>query len=72
MPDEDNAVSFGEWCDMQCAEEHQFKFLELTLQLELMVLQFVQSIRERNLTMYVQCLFQIVPWLFALDHTNYC
>ena len=22
--------------------------------------------------MYVQCLLQIVPWLLALDHTNYC
>ena len=40
-PDVDSAVSFGEWCDRQCAEYPQFKYWELTLQLALMVLQFV-------------------------------
>ena len=72
MPDGDNAISFEEWCIVQCAEQPQFKYWKWTMQLELMVLQFVRSIRERNFTMYVQCLLQIVPWLFALDHTNYC
>jgi len=26
IPDGDNAISFGEWCDMQCAEQPQFKY----------------------------------------------
>jgi len=39
IPDADNAVSFREWCDMQYAEQPQFKYWELTLQIELMLLQ---------------------------------
>ena len=34
------------------------------------MLHFVRSIRENNFKMYVQCLLQIAPWLFALDHTH--
>ena len=72
MPGGDNAILLEEWCVMECAEQPQFKYWELTLQLKLMVLQFVRSLRERNFTMYVQCLLQIVPWLFAFDHINDC
>ena len=74
MPVGDDTVSFGEWSDMQCAEQPQFKYNigNWRLQLELMVLQYVRSIRKRNFTVYVQCLLQIVPWIFGIDHTNYC
>jgi len=31
----------------------------------------VRAIREANFALYVEVLMQIVPWMFALDHTNY-
>ena len=68
---EENALSFEEWCEKQCQEQPQFKYWTIVQHLELLMLQFIRSIRERNFKMYIQCLIQIVPWLFALDHINY-
>ena len=36
-----NILTFEKWCDQQCQEQPQFKYWVLTLQLELMVLQFI-------------------------------
>ena len=36
-----------------------------------MLLVYVRSFREGNFDLYVQSLAQIVPWMFALDHTHY-
>ena len=36
-----------------------------------MLLAYVRSLREGNFDLYVQSLVQIVPWMFALDHTHY-
>ena len=68
---EPSALSFDEWCEKQCQEQPQFKYWTIALYLELLVLQFVRSIRERNFKLYNQSLSQIIPWLFALDHINY-
>ena len=68
---EQNALSFEAWCEKQCKEQPQFKYWTIVLYLELLYLQFIRSIRERNFKMYIQTLIQIVPWLFALDHINY-
>ena len=68
---EENDLRYEEWCDKQCQEQPQFKYWAIVLYLELLVLQFIRSIRERNFPVYIQSLLQIVSWLFALDHINY-
>ena len=69
--EEGNPLTFDEWSVNQCKNEPQFKFWMTTLNLELMVLQFIRSIRERNFQMYIQSLLKVIPWLFAFDHVNY-
>ena len=64
-------LTFSEWFDKQSKEQPQFKFWATTLDLELKVLEFIRSIRERNFQMYIQTLLNLVPWLFAFDHVNY-
>ena len=32
---------------------------------------YVRAIREGNFQQYVEALTEIVPWVFALDHTHY-
>ena len=39
--------------------------------LELSTLIYVRSLREANFSMYLDALTELVPWFFALDHTNY-
>jgi len=31
----------------------------------------IRSLRERNFQLYVETLVQLLPWMFALDHTHY-
>ena len=64
----EKALTFDEWHCLQCREQPQFKYWDTTLQLELMVLQFIRSIRERNFQIYVQSFLQIVQLkFFGLD-----
>ncbi|VDI01473.1 Hypothetical predicted protein [Mytilus galloprovincialis] len=35
------------------------------------VLRYDESIREANFLLYIEALSKIIPWFFALDHTNY-
>ena len=49
----------------------QFSFWYKTLQLEITILAFVRSQRTGDFDLYVSTLKEIIPWLFALDHTNY-
>jgi len=43
----------------------------IVLELELMVLTFVRSLREGNFHLYVETLQNLLPWFFALDQTHY-
>ncbi len=56
-----NALPFLEWRSVQCAEKPQFRYWNITLQLQLMMLQFVRSLQEADFDMYVHCLLQIAP-----------
>ena len=45
--------------------------VNLCLEIECLMLLFVQSIRSGKFEMFVGVLDQFATWLFALDHTNY-
>ena len=64
-------MDFETWCNCKNSSIPQFKYWCLVLELELLALQFVRSLREADFQLYIQCLGQLVPWMFALDHTNY-
>ena len=69
--DEEDALSFQEWCSMRGNKCVHFDYWMKTLSLELLLLVYIRSIRERNFDMYVESLAEIVTWFFALDHTHY-
>jgi hypothetical protein len=49
----------------------EFFIWKSVLNLELICLRFVRSIREANFVLYIDVLKELLPWMFALDHTNY-
>lgn len=63
--------SFSDWCMKKAADVPQFHYWYHTLQLELLLLAFVKSLREANFQLYKDALSKIVPGFFALDHLNY-
>lgn len=60
-----------DWCTERVQASPQFHFWWIILQLELTVLIYVRSVREGNFLLYIDALSKIVPWFFALGHTNY-
>ena len=67
----DQSKTFEDWITQQKQDVPQFQFWYTALQLELLVLTYVRSIREANFALYVDCLTQLVPWFFSMDHTHY-
>ena len=52
---EEDALCLEEWCDMQTKSSPQFQFWFIILQLELLVMLFVRSIREANFPTIHRC-----------------
>lgn len=67
----DTDEDFKAWVKTKSKAHPQFMFWSTALELELLVLEFVRSIREGNFPVYVQILGKLVPWMFVLDMTNY-
>ncbi|CAG2225317.1 unnamed protein product [Mytilus edulis] len=71
LRDDEVTLEFEDWCLERSKESPHFKFWYTTLRFELTVLIFIRSIREANFSLYIEALSKIIPWFFALDHTNY-
>lgn len=71
MPPEKRPETFGDWCFRKCQEIPQFHFWYTALQLQLLVLTYIRSLRTANFLLYIDCLTMLAPWFFSLDHTNY-
>ena len=41
------------------------------MEFELLILKFVSALREGNFQVYIESMVELMPWFFALDHTNY-
>lgn len=61
-------LSFMEWCQKRTKEHPQFQYWSLTLALEKSILTFVRSFREADFEMYLDALWDLLPWFFALEH----
>ena len=60
-----NEQSYNVW------KSPNFEYWFISLEIECLMLLFVQSIRSGNFEILVGVLDQFGPWLLALDHTNY-
>ena len=67
----DQQLSFKEWCQRRTKECPQFQYWSLALELEVCILTYVRSLREADFDMYLDALWELLPWFFALDHTHY-
>ena len=71
LGEDESPLTFENWRHQKIAENPQFKYWSITLDLELTILTFVQSLREGNFKLYINSLMKIVPCFFALDHHHY-
>ncbi|CAG2234248.1 unnamed protein product [Mytilus edulis] len=61
--------AYCQYKDVLRYDEVILEFEEWCLELTLLI--FIRSIREANFLLYIEALSKIIPWFFALDHTNY-
>lgn len=67
----DDVMSFDSWCTQQASTTSQFQYWHTALQLELLLLIFLQSLRAADFDLYVNALSNMLPWFFAMNHSNY-
>lgn len=67
----ESPLSLDDWKEFLAEESPTFHFWLLIMQLEVLLLVFLASLREGNFSLYVQSLTKLVPWFFALDQQNY-
>ena len=61
-------MNFEAWSNERKQNCPQYQFWAIAMELELCILTYVRSLREANFAMYLDAL---IPWFFALNHTNY-
>ena len=64
-------ASFETWRKNMIEKSPTFQFWYIVLRYEILVLIFIHAHRTQNFDLYVETLEALVPWFFALDHTNY-
>lgn len=69
--EENTHTTMETWIEDRSAASHMFYFWILVLNLEVLLLRFVRSLRSRNYREYLSCLKQMAPWFFSQDRVNY-
>ncbi|KAK3740395.1 hypothetical protein QZH41_000916 [Actinostola sp. cb2023] len=69
--DDEIPVPFTEWKDNMSEKYPQFLYWSRVMELQLCCFQLVRAFRQADFHLYVESLLKIIPWMFALDHTNY-
>ena len=62
---------FQDWIDEKASESFMFHNWKTTFDLQIPILMFIQSQRERDFTLYVQVLKSIMKIIFTFSHNNY-
>ena len=63
--------TFEDWCLQRVSESVHFDYWLKTLSLEILMLLYIRSLLESNFQLYVETLAELLPLMFALDHTHY-
>ena len=69
--DDNDIPTLDTWKATMISKHRQFQYWSLTLDIELAILNFVQSMRQRNFQLYIDTLVKLMPLFSALDHINY-
>ena len=66
-----SATTYAKWKEELSTSSPNAYYWLTTIDLQTKLFMFVRSIREANFDLFVRCLEELLPWVFALDHTNY-
>lgn len=64
-------LTLEEWYELRKNGSSMFRFWAITLELEILLNMYVQSLRSGNFDLYCDCLTKMCPWCFVMARTNY-
>lgn len=71
LASDSNGASFTDWENTMKQRSPTFLFWDLVMKYKTLILIFVRVHRERDFSLFMEVLEQLVPLFFALDHINY-
>ena len=69
--DAEDLPEFEDWCHRRAKDIPHFQYWSTVLELEMLLLVYVHSLRQASFAMYLAALTELVPLFHALDHTHY-
>lgn len=69
--DPDGIGNLAEWAAERAKHAPTFKFWLLVLNLEVILLSFVKSVREGNFKLYKESIRNMIPFFFSFNHPHY-
>ena len=71
MPDYLTDLSLYDWLSQESKENTSFLYWKCVIDLELLILLYIRSIREGNFKLHVEVLYLLLVWFFIFDHVHY-
>ena len=66
-----DCLTYEQWLIKGIADSPMYQYWFITLELELLIVTFLRSVREGKFDLYLASLNELAPYIFALDHTHY-
>ena len=63
--------NFSDWKSEKSNQSDIFFYWESVIELEVILCQFIKSLRKGNFKLYISSLELMIPWVFALNHGHY-
>ena len=64
-------MTFNEWCCLMEGKSPTFQFWSIVLKMELVLFQFLRSVRSGNFQFYLHSMEKTTLWFLALEHFHY-
>ena len=64
-------ASYDDWMQKVKKESVNAVYWFTVIEMEILLFMFVKSLRSGDFDLYVRCLKDMLPWMFALDHCHY-
>ena len=71
LKNEGTILDFEKWMNEKANESLMFRYWNMIFDLQILILQFLRSERERNFNLYVDVLNSSMKYIFAFNHYNY-
>ena len=71
MPEYLTDLSPYDWLSQESKENTSFLYWKCVIDLELLILLYIRSIREGNFKLHVEVLYLLLVWFFIFDHVHY-